>query len=711
MAIFNPELQTKDPPSFLGFSKGISQPDPDKSAGVLLTGLGTLLESGVKAADTAVKDIIDKSLEQKVDREREGQTGALEKVAGVPQAERVADYTPDANLDVLAKDAVAQGTAIPKDVESGLAGAESLSSASTSGKILPTYYWGRLNMVAKDLRDKYPGYRQYIDTRIAQMTGGNPANEYMSNLMRQINAGMASKDSSTEKLKNFIHSRSKLDGSAVAMEKVLKKEWGEVEVMQWANRQENYMYDLDRRKATRENYEGDRKTLGIMAGDDLDAIAEKKMANGVITLMDGSKYNRTQLDDLTMKISEGEVVVSDEEGQKLNMTMGAYRTKLYNDIYQEVNATDKKGNSIAKLIGPEETKKRIEAKLAAYDQIWDRVRNKDFGSAYQDARSVEAITSASASRVLNTSEVSVKNYMRYAAAVNKIGGPQAGAEMIKDFVKEKSFPDDLKTSMKHMAHQLAAQPNRPGKVFTLNEALENLRKSGIGIVEEGKEQDSRVIEQRKAYQDLLKLPGKISSNNLNDIIKQNIIEGSYGPGNENIVDMFAVDTVDKHGNVIPGKHKVFIDMTRPENTDGAWAMRSKDIQNWYNYTSWATISHGKIFGERIRNLAALDLDPRYKIVYNTDTQELSVKVATGIPRIDRMKENQNLNRQLEAEIGILNQGFFSMGYIAKKEGRDPNAYILELMTAQSLPASSGVAKAIMTAIKASREPPKETGNK
>ncbi len=88
MAVFNPDVPDIQPTNYLSYSK---QGEGNKSLGVALSGAGETFKAAVTGADEYIKQTIDKALYDKIDTQREGFTGALEEIGGVPADKRVAD--------------------------------------------------------------------------------------------------------------------------------------------------------------------------------------------------------------------------------------------------------------------------------------------------------------------------------------------------------------------------------------------------------------------------------------------------------------------------------------------------------------------------------------------------------------------------------------------------------------------------------------------
>jgi hypothetical protein len=63
-----------------------------------------------------------------------------------------------------------------------------LTAAERAGTVLNSHYWGLLDMEARRLRTKYPGFRDYIDNVFQDMTGSVPANALRRSLVQEAHS-------------------------------------------------------------------------------------------------------------------------------------------------------------------------------------------------------------------------------------------------------------------------------------------------------------------------------------------------------------------------------------------------------------------------------------------------------------------------------------------------------------------------------------------
>jgi len=168
MAIFNPQTPDIKTPDWTNTSRPISQPESDKSAGMLLQTLGQSLESGVKIAEDTMEDFLKDKVSAGVDALRDTSILAYQdirssQITGTPPAQGAVQtagfkgtLTKEANSD------------IPDDLQSGLDRAQNIALAKAQrGSANDTLYTANLYALTKQLRAEYPGHRDFIDQQIA----------------------------------------------------------------------------------------------------------------------------------------------------------------------------------------------------------------------------------------------------------------------------------------------------------------------------------------------------------------------------------------------------------------------------------------------------------------------------------------------------------------------------------------------------------------
>ncbi len=160
MAIFNPQNPT-EPENRMNYSQGYK---PDLSTATLIEDSGKLMSLGVAVTDEAIKKGIKEEARAAVEPVRDSATSYLE----TKQYE------------------------IPSEVTQGISKLGAMTEAKASGRLNESHYWNLLDAKARELRARHPGYKDYVDERIASLAGANPANRLVQELFQEAKAGQGS---------------------------------------------------------------------------------------------------------------------------------------------------------------------------------------------------------------------------------------------------------------------------------------------------------------------------------------------------------------------------------------------------------------------------------------------------------------------------------------------------------------------------------------
>jgi GH24 family phage-related lysozyme (muramidase) len=76
----------------------------------------------------------------------------------------------------------------PADLSKGTESIRTLQAAWDQGKLSDVHYYGLLATQTKNLRAKYPGYEEFVDATIQEVTGVRPANAYRNAIVSELNA-------------------------------------------------------------------------------------------------------------------------------------------------------------------------------------------------------------------------------------------------------------------------------------------------------------------------------------------------------------------------------------------------------------------------------------------------------------------------------------------------------------------------------------------
>ncbi len=164
---FNPYLDTQTG-NYLGYSRGA---DAFSAIGTLAQGAGNIITAKANTIDKLTKMRIDEEARQKVEPVRDAAIHALE---------------------------TGQMT-VPDEVRGGLNKAEQMKMAKEAGVLDESHYWNLLDAEARRLRAQHPGYKDYVDSRIASLAGADPANRLVQKLYDEQQALASTRRSDAQK--------------------------------------------------------------------------------------------------------------------------------------------------------------------------------------------------------------------------------------------------------------------------------------------------------------------------------------------------------------------------------------------------------------------------------------------------------------------------------------------------------------------------------
>lgn len=183
MASFVQYNETPQPENYTGRSRGVDAPKPNAALGTLFEGLGNVVDAGVKFVDERNVRTINKELETGIDAIR----GAQGVDAAVTDATITGGET-GANVP-------GGGTSPPPGVSVATSEIARINQAYKEGKIGDTYYYSKVEALARQVRNKHPGYREQIDQKVSSIIGTNPANALRTSLISDLKAAQSTAQS------------------------------------------------------------------------------------------------------------------------------------------------------------------------------------------------------------------------------------------------------------------------------------------------------------------------------------------------------------------------------------------------------------------------------------------------------------------------------------------------------------------------------------
>lgn len=714
MANFNPDIPNKNDPSYLHYSHPIGDVEGDKSMGVALSGAANLLKLGVEGADTTIKSSITNDLYSQIDQQREKYTQGLEVNAGVPGQERVGNP-----LNVLPEDKEAP---IPQAVQQAAKSAENVQNASVLGADAPSiYYEGRLDMIAKDVRSKWPGYREFIDQKVSQITGGTPANEYIKKIEHALKTSASGHgDTMKSDLATIMHHADNIGenpeaGIPGAAEMYKKRQAGLIggaEVAKWISdgyatkrilttkTQEANMDTLDRDGQKRTATEGLRRF-----GADL-------INNDTVTLMNGDKTNLAELNKKLTDMQTGKTPMNDQFAREAVQVMNAREAALTASFYKGAYQRDKDNpnvKSLGEIIGDDNVVKQMfsdlmtphkeNKQLLADDKVGLAMHNAKLNIAMLDDQFAFLTRNPSVPEAQRMYNVNMGLHQKF-------GGPTY-VELYSEMLKDPAITSDTIKAAAVDGFNRVILPGAQGRL-TATQFIQNQKAGGVGIPPDGTNHTIRSAGETHIYDHTMALPDLLTRADVPDAKKSQLVKGFYGYGNEGLLKEFGPDRRDAKGNFIPGAETMFLRLTSEDKTKAIFDLAKKgDNQAWYDYKGAAEHWHRELFGQKIIDLNEISKDARVKLSFNDKSNSINIdSITTGDAKIDAGAFQVIKDRYVN-NIAYVNRAFSSMANIAKAEGQNPTAYIMKESRGLGLDTQSGVGADLLRAFLTATTPPKK----
>lgn len=666
--VFNPAVPSGGDPNYTNISKPISDITPDKSTAISIEGAGNVLGEVVKATDTDIKAAAHEDVLAGVDRLRDGATDALKTIRNVQIASANQSLVPDSD----APDA-------PPQLQSGLQRVQSLGTAiaQNGGKINDTLYTGALVSLTKQLRAQYPGYRDYIDEQVQSVSGVNPANAFMKNLMEDINRkqegdktvvnGVLStlKDAAATGYHDAGGTMASTVYTAVARGQ-LKPEQG----LAWYNSAKSLDFDTKQKADARTNRQADQADDAVLATKDLSSTAAKTVAHNWSTMTIGKGTDTAEGLFKFVQANAGNQAVKDEQSQDIGQKLVALRTQTFATLMAQANEGG--SNSLVNRLGGDPIKAAtvINGQLATFDLAIQSVFNKDWGAAYSHMAFNKAISQDSTNILYNAPDDDTRRYNRMAGAINNIS-PQ----FAKDFFTQSllgNVPPDQKEWLKTQKMEMITQPDTGiGKLKTFQGSLDAAKSTGANSP--------------KTIDAIVKSVNDVSNTNLDPSQRLNVAKAFFDPANGQILsdrnfEMDHYDPVLKRN--IPGKYSIWRTITSDNVASGIADLDKSNPGIAQQYRDTVSRNFGEqLFSRELKDLGNVNQEANttsaYKIKFTNDrgtVPHFEAVRADGSPMtmteaIAMRAPVQSLNRLNDGMAGLYNA-------YEKTGSKDPNSDVL-----------------------------------
>lgn len=670
MPTFNPQVQPTQPENYMGWYQPISTVPVNKSTGIALETAGNAVTGATSLADEIVKQVINSDVHKNVDAYRDQLTGQLENTAnqlGIPNA-GLGNTNAQAPLDLLPTNPNAPQS-IPAGVTNGLNRIQSLQNGvnnGAGGKINDTLYSANITALAKQLRNQYPGYRDYIDAEVSKTSGLPVANAYYKNLMQDINSGLANQKALIDKPINQLATAAAQGvhignvQAADVYQAVLAGKITPQQGLSWLNGVKSVNFDFEQRAAARTDFKGSRDMLAITTADDANNYASATASKFFESAHLLSGQTPGQIVDAARR---GTLNLSDSDAQKVGQVMEAQREAYVNAVWTKWQ----QDGTVTALGGPDKAQAILNQNAMQFDNVIQAVYKKDGGLALFHSQQNAAMLADSKNDLLKSGDLG-----RGAMNMNSLTellGPTWAQTTVGNQLISSEIDSKYKTYAERQA--AAAASGNPADI-RYPPSFKNDVDTAIG---------KGIAPQSGYYKYMANLVNAMTDKNTPSTVKQNLANYYFGPNETGSLERLQRDSGVGRNQVV-GADSAFMTMTSPAITAEMRKIGQVNPQLFQNYRNWAQDAFNTLTRDDVTTLAGLQGEG-LQVRYNSDTHQFGIlpgglhgslsPAALGMAR-------QALNR--------LNMRMINLSQVEEGNG-DVNDFLLQTLQSNGFDGSNG----------------------
>lgn len=680
--IFNPDVPDVQPTNFLGWSKSIEQPKSDESGKyfgeankIRLAGAGEALDTAVGIADTYMKEgIIKPDIRNQVDTVRDSFTAGLDATKQAFLTKAGVNSMPGSNPGGGGEDSQEDGAhslagtasqqSVPQGISNGLGIASKVQDALASKKISETYYYGQLNSISKDMRSRYPGYRDYIDQEISKITGVNPANKLMESIRDDIQHTAQALATNKDKIQTHLDANLGEPGIAAIANAhqngTITSEYARLklgEALSGKAIYEDKKREIELRGLTRKDEQQPNQETYY---NRITKVASQAYEGALVGFGQNADM---KIIDLVDKVQRGQITLSEPDALALQQKMHAVLMSTASYMRQDADTFEPGQRSMTnKMGGPEERDKLIGAALSDHRAIADAFASKDVGLALSSLRRATAIGHEDQIRLLE--DPTVGSYVRMRNLLKGNGLPDV---MLNDLDK-RALASGVDKAVQNLSleqyQQMRTQTNvsQPGAPVTANAQLDRAIKFKIT--------------DPTYFNSYLKQAKDIADPTVDRTTKENLATTFYNPLNLPLLDKIkSADYIDPATNrFVPGKYAAYNTLTGREITKEIVKLGPQFVADYKSTTeTWFST----LFRDDMVKLGELQNTPGLQVRWSDGAKEqLGWKAydSSGKPVVGPIK----------VRLDRINMALSNQGHIEESTGGNINAYLVELMKSNGL---------------------------
>lgn len=694
MAVFDPQFESPDP-SYLKLSKPTGEAMADTSTGQAIAAFGKGLEGAVGLADTAFKDTIKNEIATRSDAAKDDFLGQLEQFQRRNNTTPTTPNGPSVPLprsDPRKANAMASDDDLtatdntPAGLQAGLQGVQKIGNAiSQSGKTRTTDLDANLTDILKDLRNRFPGYRDYIDQQGSSIIGYNPGNKLIADKVAQINESM----SNAAKTKDYWEKQIAGSGFEGAPEALAKfKQTGNTDWAEAWYAQNNTAHQRIADSIAKFKLLSDGDAFKKAQGEDAANLLADEAATGNFRNRRFINSDKTSPTSSQIQDQLNDLSVHPEKRNPIAIrNLGIQLVALENQNTTETRMA-MQSSGVYAAIGTKKAEEIISSKITGlYGLMHKQLSDEQFGLVHATQNAAVDVISDRAMQVL--ADPSIGGIVATGGVLNRIS-PFLAPDYTKSVLGDSDFGGKLFNLSKQQVRQGATQtggiydgPGLNGKVYTFQQAMEEQDKAQKIVnasPQDRVEGIKKVLELKQALME--KDPRAVDAG----------ISFFFDPTNQSSLNKWLKDDYYEPGKgVVKGATSTFDELHDPRIVKNIWdRAHAGNGLAWDNYKDWsdryaipALTTMAKTWAVNESQLKSQKMiqgdmpsGTDHHFYYNSDTQQIGITNLKGEPM------DINSTYRVNPDVFMVrnaNMVLKSLSNIANQEGSDPNAYVFRTL--------------------------------
>lgn len=639
MASFVEYNPTAPAENYTNRSRGTDTPKGNDVLGQLFKGVGEAVDTTVKFVDNRNIQNLGEELTTGIDAIRGAQ--AVDAAVSDPT---VTGGETGAN--------VPGAVTSPPGVAAATSEISRIQQAYKEGKIGDTYYYSKVEALARQVRSKYPGYREEIDKKVSSIIGTNPANALRSSLLSDLKQAQSTAQSRTNSDEAIIErGKDRLSGA-----KYQRFVAGERDPAFIAELKTDIQQG-EARKSTVDLMKSElelKRAQGTALKEDYEKIARKEgsdlvwnVINEGIDTAGGGKFSMNTINEKIAGLATGKAL-SPEELSQLNAGFNALENRATMAV--EAIHRAKLGKNGEYSLGSELDQAQLnqarEYALAPLVRMRKALTDGDTGTFAFYANTAKMMRSTTTADMLNRSDT-----LRKLSAAQELLGPALTQALVDGKVYTKAVSEVTKVL------------NLDGTVSVL--AGENMSDVMKRNIKESRVSGTAVNAREYASTQVTTTRDVLTNPKIDAKVKMQAAKSLF--------DQTKNFLMDKDLFTENSRTSVLATFTAPEVVDSMKELGKTDPAAWENYKSWVESTTKATHNTTLGTLLQLQTTPQAVKVLVDAQGRVSVERDRSVPTDQYSAASARQLQDLAPKIAQLNSAIDARRRSAKSDGMDPIA--------------------------------------